>query len=90
MENAPQDEVAVKNSKLHINYVFCVRCILYFTRRDPRSEERQRSHKGDRQIRRRESQKESEGEVVSKTLFKQLRNLKTIVVSLRRRNQKIS
>ena len=92
LENAPQDEVAVKYSKLRISYLFCitlcVRCILYFTRRGLRSERRQRNHRGDHQIRRRESRKESE--VASKSLFEQLRSLKTIVVSLRRRNQKIS
>ena len=71
--------------------MFCIRCILYYTRQGQRSEVLQRSHREDPQIRRRGNPKESEGGGrENKSLFEQLRNLKTIVVSLRRRNQKIS
>merc|ERR1711862_361875 len=56
------------------------RCIPYYTRRGQRSEGHQRSHKGDLQIRRRGSQKESDWEVKIKSVFEELRNLKNIVV----------
>ena len=63
MENAPQDEVAVENKKLNINYhVLVIRYILYYTRQGQRSEVLQRSHREDPQIRRRGNPKESEGE----------------------------
>ena len=58
LENAPQDEVDAKNTKLNnIHYVFPIRCILYYTRRGRKSEGHLRSHKGDRLIRRKGSQK---------------------------------